>query len=56
MIVKKELMMLAIDAINAKVSSPIRWAVEGINRPWQLQFKTRSKRYTIRWDELPMVV
>ena len=49
-------LMRAIDAINAKVSSPIRWAVEGINQPWQAKFKRRSKRYTTRWDELPIVV
>jgi DNA polymerase V len=49
-------LMGAIDAINAKVSSPVRWAAEGINQPWQVQFKRRSKRYTTRWDELSMVI
>ncbi|MCJ7778161.1 MAG: DUF4113 domain-containing protein, partial [Sedimentisphaerales bacterium] len=49
-------LMQAIDAINTKVSSPIRWAVEGINQSWQVQFKRRSSRFTTRWDELPEVV
>jgi hypothetical protein len=49
-------LMQAIDVINAKVGSPVRWAVEGINQPWQVKFKRRSNRYTTRWDELPVVV
>jgi DNA polymerase V len=49
-------LMQAIDAINTKVSSPVRWAVEGINQPWQVKFKRRSSRFTTRWDELPEVV
>jgi DNA polymerase V len=48
-------LMRAIDAINAKVSSLVSWAVEGINQPWQVKFKKRSNRYTTRWDELPVV-
>ncbi|MGD0572915.1 MAG: Y-family DNA polymerase [Sedimentisphaerales bacterium] len=49
-------LMRAIDTINAKVSSQVRWAVEGINQPWQVKFRKRSNRYTTRWDELPVVV
>ena len=49
-------LMQTIDAINTKVSSPVRWAVEGINQPWQVKFKRRSSRFTTRWDELPEVV
>jgi DNA polymerase V len=48
-------LMRAIDAINAKIDTPVRWAIEGINQPWQAKFKRRSKRYTTRWDELPVV-
>ncbi len=48
-------LMRTIDAINAKVNSPVRFAIEGINQPWQSTFKRRSKRYTTRWDELPEV-
>ena len=52
---KSTRLMRAIDAINAKVSSPVRWAAEGIDQHWQVKFKRRSKRYTTRWDELPVV-
>jgi DNA polymerase V len=48
-------LMRAIDAINTKVSSPVRWAVEGINQPWQVKFKRRSSRFTTRWDEIAKV-
>jgi DNA polymerase V len=53
---KSDRLMRAIDDINAKVSTPVRWAAEGIEQPWQAKFKRRSKRYTTRWDELPEVV
>jgi DNA polymerase V len=52
---KSTRLMRTIDAINAKVRSPVRWAAEGIDQPWQVKFKRRSKRYTTRWDELPVV-
>jgi DNA polymerase V len=52
---KSTRLMRTIDAINAKVRSPVRWAAEGIDQPWQVKFKRRSKRYTTRWDELPEV-
>jgi DNA polymerase V len=45
-------LMRTIDAINAKVDSPLRFAAEGINQPWLVQFKKRSRHYTTRWDEL----
>jgi DNA polymerase V len=53
---RSDRLMRAIDAINAKVDTPVRWAIEGINQPWQVKFKRRSKRYTTRWDELPVVI
>ena len=49
-------LMKTIDAINAKVSSPVRWAVEGINQPWQVKFLRRSNRFTTSWKELPEVL
>jgi DNA polymerase V len=49
-------LMRAIDTINAKVGSPVRWAVEGTNQPWQVKFLRRSKRFTTSWKELPEVV
>ncbi len=48
-------LMRTIDVINLRVNSPVRFAAEGINQPWQSTFKRRSKRYTTRWDELPEV-
>jgi hypothetical protein len=47
--------MQAVDAINAKANSPIRWAAEGLIQNWQAKFKKRSKRFTTCWSELPEV-
>jgi DNA polymerase V len=52
---KNRRLMRVVDAINAKVSSPIRWAAEGLAQPWQVKFKRRSKRYTTCWGELTKV-
>ncbi len=48
-------LMRTVDAINKKPCGPIHWAAEGIERPWHVQFKRRSPRYTTCWDELCMV-
>jgi len=45
-------LMQTIDAVNATLDCPVRWAAEGINQPWKLKFQRRSRRYTTRWDEL----
>jgi DNA polymerase V len=45
----------AIDTINTRVGSPIRWAAQGLNQPWKTKFHRRSLRYTTCWDELPEV-
>ena len=45
-------LMRVIDAINAGLNSPIKWAVEGLKQPWKTKFNRRSLRYTTRWDEL----
>ena len=48
--------MQAIDAVNLKLpESPLIWAAEGIDQPWQAKFAKRSKRYTTQWDELAEV-
>jgi DNA polymerase V len=53
---KSRRLMQTVDAINARLPfTPLRWAAEGINQPWQAKFSKRSKRYTTRWDELPEV-
>jgi len=53
---KNKRLMQAVDAINAKAGSPIRWAAEGIIQPWQAKFHCRSKRFTTSWAELPEVL
>ena len=49
---KSKRLMQAVDAVNARVSSPLRWAAEGLSQSWQVKFNRRSCRYTTRWDEL----
>jgi DNA polymerase V len=50
---KSRRLMRAIDAVNLKLpDSPLIWAAEGIDQPWQAKFAKRSKRYTTQWDEL----
>lgn len=53
---KNRRLMQAVDAINAKVSSPIRWAAEGLIQDWQVKFRRRSRRFTTCWSELPEVL
>ena len=52
---KSRRLMQAIDLVNARLSTPIRWAAEGLAQPWQVKFNRRSRRYTTCWDELPEV-
>jgi len=52
---KNARLMRAVDAINAKASTPIRWAAEGSIQNWQVKFLRRSKRFTTSWNELPEV-
>jgi DNA polymerase V len=49
-------LMRAVDAINARINTPVRWAAEGLIQPWQVQFKRRSRRFTTCWSELPEVL
>ncbi len=48
-------LMQAIDKINARLNCPIRWAVEGLDQPWQVKFNRRSQRFTTSFSELPTV-
>lgn len=48
-------LMQAIDRINAKEDVGIHWAAEGLKRPWHVQFKHMSRKFTTRWDQLPEV-
>jgi len=52
---KSARLMRVVDAINAKVDSPIHWAAEGLIQNWQVKFLRRSKRFTTSWNELPEV-
>jgi DNA polymerase V len=52
---KNRRLMQALDAINARINTPVRWAAEGLIQPWQVKFKRRSKRFTTCWSELPEV-
>jgi DNA polymerase V len=49
---KSRRLMQAVDAVNARLKSPIRWAAEGLMQPWQVKFNRRSKSYTTDWTEL----
>jgi DNA polymerase V len=49
---KSKRLMQAVDAVNARVSSPLRWAAEGLSQSWQVKSNRCSCRYTTRWDEL----
>jgi len=52
---KSRRLMQVIDAVNTRLNCPLRWAAEGLDRPWMVKFNRRSYRYTTRWDELPEV-
>ena len=45
-------LMKVVDMINARSDVPIRWAAEGLDRKWHVEFKRRSPRYTTNWHEL----
>jgi DNA polymerase V len=45
-------LMRAVDTINSRSNSPLRWAAEGLEQPWRVKFNRRSGRYTTCWDEL----
>jgi DNA polymerase V len=49
---KSQRLMNTVDFINSRTDSPLRWAGEGLEKPWKIKFNHRSKRYTTRWEEL----
>jgi DNA polymerase V len=53
---KSRRLMQAVDRINARSACPVRWAAEGLQQSWHVQFKKRSNHYTTSWSELPQVV
>ncbi|MHC5075143.1 MAG: Y-family DNA polymerase [Planctomycetota bacterium] len=48
-------LMCAVDTVNSKSNSPLRWAAGGLQQPWRVKFNRRSARCTTRWDELVKV-
>jgi DNA polymerase V len=53
---KSRRLMKAVDAVNARMDTPLRWAAEGLQQPWQVKFKRRSSHFTTSWAELPKVI
>lgn len=53
---KSRRLMQAVDTINARLKSQLRWAAEGLIQPWLVKFNRRSKSYTTSWAELLEVV
>jgi len=52
---KTKRLMQTIDRINAKDLGGVRWAVEGMQKPWHAQCQHLSQKFTTRWDQLPVV-
>ena len=52
---KSQRLMRAIDAVNARVDTPLYWAAEGLRKDWHVKFRRRSGKFTTCWSELPEV-
>ncbi|MCX5638566.1 MAG: DUF4113 domain-containing protein [Planctomycetota bacterium] len=52
---KSARLIRAVDAINAKINSPVHWAAEGLSQDWRVKFLRRSRQFTTSWNELPEV-
>ena len=53
---KNEELMAVVDRLMVKFGrQKIRWASEGIDRKWAMRQTHMSKRYTTKWDEIPVV-
>ena len=49
--------MGALDKINQRFGmNTVRTARAGTKQQWQMRSGHRSKRYTSRWDELPIAI
>jgi DNA polymerase V len=49
-------LMAAIYSLNARFGTgAIKFASEGLQKPWAMKRDMRSPRFTSRWDELPIV-
>ncbi|CAN1212557.1 DNA polymerase V [Tumidithrix helvetica PCC 7403] len=53
---RDEKLMAAMDSLNARFGTgAIKFASEGLQKPWAMKRDMSSPRYTSRWDELPIV-
>lgn len=53
---KEKELMKAVDSINHEFGSgTVQYAAQGIEKRWKGKSENRSKRYTTKWDELPIV-
>lgn len=52
----QQCLMATLDGINQQFEpETLRFAASGLERLWWLKSQMRSPRFTIRWDELPIV-
>jgi len=53
---RRETLTKVIDKINLELGTDtIQYAAEGINKPWRMRQAKRTKRFTTKWDEIPLV-
>ena len=46
--------MRTVDGLNRAMGrQTLRFAAEGIEKPWQMRRAFLSGRFTTRWDEIP---
>ena len=51
----KQKLMQIIDYINEKTKGTVHFAAEGIQRPWRMRQMHKSKCFTTRWEEIPII-
>jgi len=52
----KQSVMRAMDSINARMGrNKVFYAAQGTDKTWGMRQKRLSKRFTTRWDEIPVV-
>lgn len=54
---RPQALMHVLDEISTRYGRRrLRFAAEGISRPWQMRRNRLSSSYTTKWNELPMVL
>lgn len=52
----KQSVMRAMDSVNARMGrNKLYYAAQGVDKTWGMRQKRLSKRFTTRWDEIPIV-